>query len=171
MVLSVDAVIGLGANLGQPQQTFRRALRALPDAVQVLARSHLYRTAAIGPEQPDFRNAAVLVRSSLPLQPLLRALQGLELSLGRVRRERWGPRVIDLDLLWAGEHVIDEPGLVLPHPRLTQRAFALRPLLDVMPDAVDPTSGCAYADCMRALASQRIDVECDADTWAPLGRD
>lgn len=171
MFSSVDAVIGLGANLGHPQQTFQRALRALPVSVRVLARSKLYRTAAIGPQQPDFRNAAVLVRSSLPLRPLLRTLLELELAMGRVRRERWGPRVIDLDLLWAGQHVMDEPELVLPHPRLTQRAFALRPLLDVVPDAVDPTSGRPYAECLQTLAAQGIAVECDADTWAPLGRD
>lgn len=161
----VDVVIGLGANLGDEKGMFGRVVRELPAAAQVHARSRLYRSAAIGPTQPDFLNAAILVRSTLSLRELLFTVLALEARLGRVRRERWGPRVIDLDLLWAGSNVVSDPELMLPHPRLTERAFALRPLLDVVPDATDPTSGRPYTTWLDSVAAQRIEVHDDASSW------
>jgi len=113
--------------------------------VEALASSRLYATAPVGPPQPDYLNAAILVECTQEPAALLQALLSIEAELGRVRAERWGPRVIDLDVLWGPGLVVDEPALVVPHPRLTERDFALLPLLDVAPDARDPRTGARYA--------------------------
>jgi 2-amino-4-hydroxy-6-hydroxymethyldihydropteridine diphosphokinase len=144
--MPLRAVVGIGANLGDRLATMRRAVRRIEDEVgRVEARSRAYETAPVGgPVQPSFLNAAVLVTfDGTPLE-LLDRLLGIEVSLGRVRAERWGPRVIDLDLLWIDGVAVDVPRLTVPHPRLRERAFAVRPLLDVAPEARDPVSGAAY---------------------------
>ena len=143
-------VLGLGANLGERGQTIERAIATIdtwPD-VSLVARSPLYVTPpAGGPPQPDYWNGAVLVLTSNDIRSLLDRALKLERFLGRIRPDpvRWGPRTIDIDVLWAENQVIDEPGLTVPHPRLGERVFALRPLLDVAPDAVDPRTGRPYA--------------------------
>ena len=140
------AAIGLGGNLGQPEATLEAAfaaIDALPCTVLV-ARSALYRTPAWGGiEQPDFINAVAVVETTLAPRALLDALLAIERAHGRdrSRETRWGPRALDLDILLFDEVVVDEPGLQLPHPRLHRRAFALRPLLDVWPDARIPGLG------------------------------
>jgi 2-amino-4-hydroxy-6-hydroxymethyldihydropteridine diphosphokinase len=105
-------------------------------APPVLARSRVYVTAPVGgPPQPDYLNAAILIEWDRSAIALLDHLQAIELALGRVRGERNGPRTIDLDILWSDGPPIDEERLTVPHPRLKERAFALRPLLDVVPAA------------------------------------
>lgn len=137
--------IGLGANLGEPADTLRRALAVLrltPD-IEVHAASPLYRTAPIGPPgQPDYCNAAAALRTDLPAADLLLRLQGIERAFGRERDgTRWGPRRLDIDLLIYGDAVIDQPGLNVPHPEMHKRNFVLRPLADVLPDAIVPGQG------------------------------
>lgn len=137
--------IGLGANLGQPADTLRRALAVLeklPD-ITVLAASPLYRTAPLGPPgQPDYCNAAVSLATDLPADDLLLRMQGIERAFGRERNgTRWGPRVLDIDLLIFGDAVIDQPGLCVPHPEMHTRNFVMCPLADVLPDAVVPGQG------------------------------
>ncbi len=144
-------VIGLGANLGDRLATLRSALAALGQHGELQAVSAVYETAPVGPAQPDFLNAAVLLQSTLSPQALLAGLLGIERAHGRERRERWGPRTLDLDLLCAGELVLDEPGLSLPHPELPSRAFALMPLLDLLPDARDARSGAPYSHHLARL--------------------
>lgn len=130
------AVVGLGSNLGDRLAYLREAaarIRAVPGVVEVAA-SRVYETAPVGgPEQGPFLNAALRVECNLSPLDLLDALQAIELALGRTREVRWGPRTIDLDVLWIAETTVDHPRLVVPHPRLRERAFALLPLLDVMP--------------------------------------
>ena len=133
-----DAVLGLGGNIGDRRVNLARAVKRLADwpGVTLSAVSALYETPPWGvTEQPAFLNAAVRVETLLPPQGLLSAVLGIERALGRDRRERWGPRNIDIDILVFGDVELDEPGLHLPHPHLHERAFALAPLLDVMPDA------------------------------------
>ncbi|MEZ4255556.1 MAG: 2-amino-4-hydroxy-6-hydroxymethyldihydropteridine diphosphokinase [Polyangiales bacterium] len=127
-------VIGLGSNLGDRAENLRRAVRSLGaiDGVRVLRASPIYETEPLGPPQGRFLNAAVLVESALDLRALLGCALEVERLLGRERRERWGPRVIDLDLLWCDGDTLDEPGLSVPHPELTRRDFALLPALDVL---------------------------------------
>jgi 2-amino-4-hydroxy-6-hydroxymethyldihydropteridine diphosphokinase len=156
------AAIGLGANLGDPVATLREAIVALghlPDTA-LLRASRLYRTPAWGrTAQPDFINAVALVETACQARELLDALLATERSFGRVRieGERWGPRVLDLDLLLFGDDVIDAPGLRVPHPHLHERAFALLPLCDVWPDATIPGIGLAR-DRAAAMAVDGIEA-------------
>lgn len=138
-------VIGLGANLGDRLATMREAVRRITQIAPVLARSKVWETEPVGgPPQPDFLNAAVVVAWEGDPILLLDELLRIEAELGRVREVRDGPRTIDLDVLWIEELTIDEPRLVVPHPRLHTRAFALAPLLEIAPDAADPRNGKPY---------------------------
>lgn len=147
---ALRVVVGLGANLGDRLATMRDAARALSRVagITVIAMSRVYETAPVGAvPQPEFLNAGMLVECMLAPMALLDELQRIEAALGRTRGPadvRWGPRAIDLDVLWIDGASFDEPRLVVPHPRLTERAFALVPLLDVEPDAIDPRSGARF---------------------------
>jgi 2-amino-4-hydroxy-6-hydroxymethyldihydropteridine diphosphokinase len=139
------AFVGLGSNLGDPADQVRRALDsldALPES-HVVRRSRLYRSAPWGLlEQPSFVNAVAELSTSLAPRALLDALLEIELGQGRRRDgERWGPRTIDLDLLCYDDVEISEPGLVLPHPHIAERAFVLVPLAEIAADIAIPAVG------------------------------
>jgi 2-amino-4-hydroxy-6-hydroxymethyldihydropteridine diphosphokinase len=142
-------VIGLGSNLGDRMGNIDRAvseLRADHD-MHVMKVSPLYETAPEGGvDQPAFLNGAVLVLTSIDAPSILARLLTIEASLGRVRSEKGASRVIDLDILWIEGEAVAENNLVVPHPRLVRRAFALRPLVDLAPDAGDGESGALYAE-------------------------
>ena len=144
---AVIVVIGIGANLGDRLATMREAVARIERVAGLrrIARSSVYETAPVGlVHQPAFLNAAISVECTLSPHALLDTLLDIEKALGRTRgvsEVRWGPRVIDLDVLWMAGVVLDDPGLVVPHPRLHERAFALVPLLEVAPHAVDPRTG------------------------------
>lgn len=135
MAPRIDAVIGLGANLGQPLTAFEFATQRLAALSELVGYSKLYASAALGPEQPDFTNAAVRVHFDGGPHALLDIALEIEKAFGRQRSLRWGPRTLDLDLLWIRGVAVDTPTLKVPHPRLLDRAFALLPLLDVAPEA------------------------------------
>lgn len=139
------AFVGLGANLGDRDAALRRAIELLGehDGIDVVAVSAIRETEPVGVlDQPRFLNAACAVETTLAPRALLDVLLEVERALGRVRgAERYGPRTIDLDLLVYGGEVVDEPGLVVPHPRLHERRFALEPLLDLDPALVVPGRG------------------------------
>jgi 2-amino-4-hydroxy-6-hydroxymethyldihydropteridine diphosphokinase len=131
--------VGLGANLGDREATIRAALEALPGVVAV---SSLRETDPVGvTDQPQYLNGVAALETDLSPRELLDRLLEVERGLGRERRERWGPRTIDLDLLLYGEETIEEPGLTVPHPRLHERRFALEPLSELAPDALIPGRG------------------------------
>lgn len=142
---AATAYVGLGSNLEQPERHVRQALHAL-DAIthtHLVRRSRLYRTPPWGrSDQPDFVNAVAQVATSLPARALLDALLAVELEHGR-RRDgtRWGPRTLDLDLLVYDDVQLAEPGLILPHPRIVERAFVLLPLAELAPDLAIPGAG------------------------------
>jgi 2-amino-4-hydroxy-6-hydroxymethyldihydropteridine diphosphokinase len=165
---AVEAVLGLGANLGERAVRMRDALSALAahPAIRLRAVSSLYETAPWGmTDQPAFLNAAALVSTTLPPRALLDAILSVEAGLGRPagRREKWGPRTIDIDILTYGDRGVAEPGLVIPHPHLHERAFALAPLLDVAPHSV--VNGRPAADWLAALDRTGIARVADADWW------
>lgn len=139
------AIIGLGSNVGPRKETLLQAvslMRDMPEC-QVLAYSKLYETAPISPvAQPPYLNAAVRISTGFALEGLLDELHRIENALGRTREVRWGPRTIDLDILWSDEGPIQTPRLTVPHPLLTERPFALAPLLDVAPE-LSPLYGSA----------------------------
>ena len=133
------AYVGVGSNLGDREATIHAAIAALP---RVVAVSELRETDPVGvTEQPAFLNGAVAVETELSARELLETLLMIERGLGRERRERWGPRTIDLDLLLYGGETVDEPGLTVPHPHLHERRFALEPLADLDPELVVPGRG------------------------------
>ncbi len=137
MAERVRAFIGLGANLGDRAATIRRALACLAALPATVVRrvSHLSETAPWGkPDQPWFLNAVAEIDTGLPPHDLLRALKQIETRLGRLPGERWGPRVIDLDLLLYDEITLSTPDLTIPHPSMDQRAFVLVPLQELWPD-------------------------------------
>ena len=140
-------VIGLGANLGDRLATMREAVARIARVagIEVAARSRVYETAPVGgPPQPPFLNAAIAVECTLSPLGLLAELFAIEVALGRIRSDdqvRFGPRTIDLDVLWIEGVTVDDPRLVVPHPRLAGRAFALVPMLEVAPNALDPRTG------------------------------
>ena len=126
------AAIGIGSNLGDPAANVRAALRALRRNERVVAVSRFYSTKPRGVlAQPDFCNAVAIVQTKRSPRELLELLKNLESELGRTPGERWGSRVIDLDILTYGKQRVDEPGLYIPHPRLFERGFALIPLAEV----------------------------------------
>ncbi len=144
------AVLGLGGNIGDSRKTLAAALDLLArhPGIGVEAVSALYQTPPWGKtDQPPFLNAAVRIETSLTPRGLLDAVLSVERQLGRERSERWGPRTVDIDILVFGTEAIDEPGLHIPHPHLIERAFALAPLIDVMPDA--ELSGRPAADWLK----------------------
>lgn len=146
-------VIGLGGNMEPRADRLRQAVAAIAgmDDARLVDVSPVYETPPWGYEdQPPFLNGAVLIESSRSPRDMMNTLLEIEATLGRRRDAdtiRWGPRPIDLDILFVPGRIVNEPDLTIPHPRLTERAFALRPLLDLIPDAVDPVSGARYDDC------------------------
>lgn len=153
------AVVGLGANVGDPLAQLRAAIAAIGrlPATTLAAVSSFYRSAPVGyVDQPDFINAAVVIETALEPAALLAALQAIEAAGGRRRSFANAPRPLDLDLLLYGDREIDEPGLKVPHPRLHERAFALAPLVELDPDAAIPGRGRA-AQLLAGLIDQRVE--------------
>jgi 2-amino-4-hydroxy-6-hydroxymethyldihydropteridine diphosphokinase len=134
------AFIALGSNLGDRLGNLQAAVDGLAGTrgIDVVRASRVYETDPVGPPQPDYLNAVVLVETSLSARELLEACLAIERAMGRERKERWGPRTIDLDLLLYGREDIHEPGLVVPHPRMHERGFVLAPLLELEADPALP---------------------------------
>lgn len=131
----VRAFLALGSNLGDRRAYLKAALQRLPDVVAV---SHLYETDPVGgpPGQGAFLNCVVELRTTRTPRELLGIAQAAEAAAERVRRERWGPRTLDVDVLLVGDESVDEPDLVVPHPRMWERGFVLVPLADLAPELV-----------------------------------
>lgn len=160
--------IGLGANLGDPERMLASAadsIAALP-GVSLLRCSSLYAAAPVGPAQPEFRNAVVALATGLGPGALLAALLDVERAHGRVRAERWGPRVLDLDILLWGDRVVDMPGLRIPHPELHRRRFALAPLAELDPGARHPVLQKTVAELLAGVRDQSV-TRLDSAVWRP----
>jgi len=158
-----QAAIALGSNLGDSQSTLEGALAVLAETPQISlqARSSWYQTVAVGPPQPDYLNGCALLQVSLSPPELLAVLLAVELQFGRVRRQRWEPRSLDLDLLLYDDLILDTPFLQLPHPRMHERAFVLVPLAEIAPHWRDPVSGHLIAQLVQA-------VDCSGVRYASL---
>jgi 2-amino-4-hydroxy-6-hydroxymethyldihydropteridine diphosphokinase len=147
--------IGLGSNLGDSRSILTGAINRLRShpQIEIVTVSSWYKTAPIGPPQPDYLNGCLMLQTSLAPLDLLDVLHSIEAEFGRVRREVWGARTLDLDLLLYDNLIIDLPTLQVPHPRMTERAFVLVPLSEIAPDAIEPKSGqsidtlCNQLDC------------------------
>ena len=158
------AYIGIGSNVGDRNEFARKGVQALreADGIEVTAVSSLYETSPIGgPPQRSYINLVVQVETDLDARKLLETTQGIEQSIGRGESDiRWGPRVIDLDILLYGEEKISEADLEIPHPRMKERNFVLVPLLEIAPDVTDPWG--------TPLKEQQDDAEGDVALLEPF---
>lgn len=162
----IVAYLSLGGNLGDPAASMAEALRMLDaDAgIRVIAVSSLYRTPPWGKlDQPDFLNAAAGIATGHAPRELLERCLEAERKLKRVRKERWGPRLIDVDILTYGNEAISEAGLDVPHPRMLERAFVLVPLAEIAPDAV--VAGKRIADRLAAIDAAGIEKLPSGQDW------
>lgn len=148
-----EVAIALGSNLGDPSAILTAALEHLSKTpgLTLHYHSHFYQTVAVGPPQPDYLNACALFSTILSPQQLLQTLLKIEQQFGRVRRERWGARLLDLDLLLFGGQILLEPNLEVPHPRIAERAFVLVPLAEIAPHWIEPVSGKAIAELVKTV--------------------
>ena len=154
------AYVAIGSNLNQPHMRVNEAferLATLPSTRLVL-RSRLYETRPMGPQdQPNFVNAAAGLLTQLGARELLAHLLRIEAAMGRNRQERWGPRLIDLDLVWMVGEMIDEPGLTVPHPGVSTRNFVLYPLADIASTLSIPGHG-NVTELLRRAGGEGISV-------------
>jgi 2-amino-4-hydroxy-6-hydroxymethyldihydropteridine diphosphokinase len=152
---TVQTAIALGSNLGESYTILEKALVSLGEVegINLISRSRWYKTVAIGPPQPDYLNGCAILAITLTPEELLKTVLGIEQDFGRVRRERWGPRTLDLDILFYGDSIVKTPTLEIPHPRLRERAFVLVPLAEIAADWVDPITH----KTVRALLEKTVD--------------
>ncbi len=152
------AYVGLGSNLGDRERNLREAVRRLDEieGVEVVSVSTFRNTSPVGgPPQGDFLNGAVAIETDLSAVELLDALLGIENDMGRKREQRWGPRIIDLDLLMYDSVCVEGERLTLPHPGLHERAFVLEPLAEIAPDARHAASGRTVVGMLEELKKRR----------------
>ena len=145
--------VGLGSNLGDSYAILEAALKHLASLPDILlqVQSPIYQTVAVGPPQPDYLNLCALFSTRLAPDAVLQILLNTETQFGRVRRERWGARLLDLDLLLFDDLIWQQPHLQIPHPRMTERAFVLVPLNDIAPNWIEPVSRRCVRDLLRQV--------------------
>ncbi|MBI5837287.1 MAG: 2-amino-4-hydroxy-6-hydroxymethyldihydropteridine diphosphokinase [Candidatus Eisenbacteria bacterium] len=150
------AYVGIGSNVGEREATIRKAVDHLAELprTKLVRLSSLYDSDPVGVlDQPPFLNAVAALETDLDPHRLLWNLNLVESRLGRVRAERWGPRTLDLDILFYGNMVMDEPGLTLPHPEIENRAFVLIPLNELDPFLPHPRTGVVVSEMLKRLKS------------------
>ena len=152
-----QAYISLGGNLGNTAEIFEQALQVIERlAGDISKKSSLYQTAAWGnTQQPDFLNQVILIQTTLSPNKLLDTLLTIELKFGRERKEHWGPRTLDLDLLFFDDFILNKDQLILPHPRIPERKFILIPLQEIAADWLHP---------VEQKTIQQLVIECKDDS-------
>lgn len=144
--------LALGSNVGESKQLIKKAVELLKSSVQDIIEAPLYTSKAYGvTEQPDFFNTALRGETSLTPLELLEFVKHIEAEVGRVKRFRWGPREIDIDIIFYDDLVVDAPQLTIPHPGLRERDFVLRPICDIDPAYIDPISGKSVRELLTLL--------------------
>jgi 2-amino-4-hydroxy-6-hydroxymethyldihydropteridine diphosphokinase len=151
----ISCAIALGSNLGNSLAILEKALQCLEQFPQIhrLSVSSWYQTTPIGPPQPDYLNGCAILETDLTPEQLLQTLLRIEQQAGRIRRERWGPRTLDLDLLFYGDLILKTDTLEIPHPRMTQRGFVLVPFAEIAPNWIHPVT-------KKAIVQLLDEVDC-----------
>ncbi len=157
----MKAVIALGSNMGHREDTLKEAMiRMERQCGTIVCRSSMIETRAYGyTDQADFMNMVLLLETMMEPLDLLHALQSIEKELGRVRTIHWGPRTIDLDIIFFEDRVIDHPELRVPHPDFRNRDFVLIPAAEILPDYLDPETGLTLQELLRNLPSPEAHQE------------
>lgn len=153
----IPVYLSLGSNLADRQSNLAAVQTALPPEVVVLKSSSLYETEPWGfIDQPDFLNQILLVETRLSARDLLSYIKGLEIEIGREPSFRFGPRLVDIDIIFYGDQIIQEPDLEIPHPRFIERAFVLVPLAEISPDLVVPGTDRTILDLLDELDTSGV---------------
>jgi len=149
--------LGLGTNLGDRSANLKAGVDSISSIATMITCSSVYQTAPWGfTDQPDFYNQVIKIQSELPPLELLTKCKASEQAIGRQPSFRYGPRLIDIDILLYGELTLETPGLTIPHPRLIERAFMLVPLLEITPDLVHPGTGVAFNHYLNGLDTSGV---------------
>ncbi len=160
--------LGLGTNLGDRTANLQAAIDGLAEKVVITAVSPIYQTPPWGvTDQPDFLNLCLVAETDLLPAELLTFVKNLELELGRQPAKRWGPRLIDIDILFYANQLVETETVTVPHPRLAERAFVLRPLADIAPDFVHPVLGETIAVLAEKVGDEGIRPYRQATTLQP----
>jgi 2-amino-4-hydroxy-6-hydroxymethyldihydropteridine diphosphokinase len=163
-----EVLLGLGSNVGSPIDNLREAVFRLHEICLVSRVSSLYRTEPVGNADQDwFLNCAVLMETSLDAYELLDRILRIETAMGRVRTIRNGPRVIDIDILLAGDRSINAAALTVPHPRMHERAFALYPSAEIAPDMRHPLLDATVKELAERLVSEEKAEKTSGPDWPP----
>ena len=138
----VKCAIALGSNLGDSKQILNQSLNLLSQTsgIELISHSSWYETVPVGPPQPNYVNGCAILETKLLPEDLLQILLKIEQQFGRIRQERWGPRILDLDILLYGDLILEMPNLTIPHPRMNERAFVLVPLAEIAAHWIEPIS-------------------------------
>jgi 2-amino-4-hydroxy-6-hydroxymethyldihydropteridine diphosphokinase len=152
------SAIALGSNIGDSLTILEAATETLATTSGIIltAKSSWYKTKAVGSPQPDYINGCAIVQVDMSPQLLLETLLQIENQFGRIRRERWGPRTLDLDLLLYDDLILNTPNLQVPHPRMRERAFVLVPLAEIAPDWIEPISGYAIKELVKEVDCSEV---------------
>lgn len=155
--MSAIVYLGLGTNLGDRSANLSAAVGSISAIAKLMDSSSIYRTAPWGfTEQPDFYNQVLKVQTELSPTDLLAQCKSIEETIGRTPTFRYGPRLIDIDILLYGEILLDTPSLTIPHPRLVERAFMLIPLLEISAEIIHPVSGMPFSQYLQGLDTSGV---------------
>ena len=156
----MKCAIALGSNLGNSLDTLNSSLTVLDSnpGINFIAVSSWYQTKPIGPPQPNYLNGCAILDVKQTPEELLVLLQAIELQFGRIRREKWGARTLDLDILLYDDLIINTPNLTIPHPRMNERAFVLVPLAEIAPQWQEPKSGKAIAHLVQQVNTSEVKI-------------
>lgn len=149
--------LALGSNVGDPAANIEKATNLLGKNIHTILQAPIYRSKAVGYiDQPDFLNTAICGQTDLSPEELFKFAKQIEAEVGRVERFRWGPREIDIDIIFYGQQIIRTEQLTIPHPRFAERDFVLKPLTDLSPQLIDPVSQCPIINFLTDLKDRSI---------------